>query len=397
MNEMQQIMQSNEYNNMLEVLKNDLMSLFLNVQKTTTILEIREELLVNTEEHYRDLCSQGISPQQARNMVLQSLGNLDELFSYLENCKDEAAENAHLESLIPILKPVNTSQTEGQPLFNKSELSLENITELNIKYPNADLFLSTHNKETLIIVEDDGVYLPNLIASVINFNGALSIDGPKRRFFQKQAPTKVEIFLPETFHARLSLSSNTGDVLSTDALNLKSCHIASVEGDINVKEISVQDGLNLSSVNGKCKAGHMISGNKLILHSISGDIQAESLSGERIDVACTSGDIIAKSIAAIQCVSMKTVSGDIDCSIYKVVNESIQVSTVSGDICLGFFESGDYVVSSSFVSSSFYSDFVGIHYHNGGAEGVIGSGKGAPVHIYTVSGDLRLKKINKME
>ncbi len=57
--------------------------LFEDAPKTRKALELKEELLANSEERYQDLTTSGISPEDAFKNVINSIGNVSELFSGL--------------------------------------------------------------------------------------------------------------------------------------------------------------------------------------------------------------------------------------------------------------------------------------------------------------------------
>lgn len=74
---------------MNEKLSNHIQMLFEKAPKTRKALELKEELLVNSEERYQDLIAGGISSEDAIKNVIISIGNVSELFQGLEDSNPE--------------------------------------------------------------------------------------------------------------------------------------------------------------------------------------------------------------------------------------------------------------------------------------------------------------------
>jgi len=69
---------------MNENLSNHLDLLFEKAPKTRRAFELKEELLVNSEERYNDLLTSGVTPENSYKNVINSIGNVSELFKGLE-------------------------------------------------------------------------------------------------------------------------------------------------------------------------------------------------------------------------------------------------------------------------------------------------------------------------
>jgi len=68
---------------MNEKLRNHLDLLFENAPKTRKAFELKEELLANSDERYNDLIRSGITPEDAYKNVVNSIGDVSELFKGL--------------------------------------------------------------------------------------------------------------------------------------------------------------------------------------------------------------------------------------------------------------------------------------------------------------------------
>ncbi|MBP1754668.1 MAG: hypothetical protein H6Q59_1066 [Firmicutes bacterium] len=77
---------------MNERMRSHIETLFEDAPKTRKAFELREELLVNSEERYQDLIATGVSDDDAFKHVISSIGNVSELFQGLVEAKGEDKE-----------------------------------------------------------------------------------------------------------------------------------------------------------------------------------------------------------------------------------------------------------------------------------------------------------------
>lgn len=66
--------------------------LFEEAPKTRKAFELREELLGNSEERYQDLVTDGMKPEDACTLVINSIGNVSELFEGLDDISADSKE-----------------------------------------------------------------------------------------------------------------------------------------------------------------------------------------------------------------------------------------------------------------------------------------------------------------
>lgn len=74
---------------MKDNLRNHLDLLFEDAPKTRRAFELKEELFTNSVERYDDLTGNGVSPEDAYKNVINSIGNVSELFKGLEEMSSE--------------------------------------------------------------------------------------------------------------------------------------------------------------------------------------------------------------------------------------------------------------------------------------------------------------------
>jgi len=73
---------------MIEELRKYLEELFAGVPKTRAAYELKEELLANSTERYFDLVENGVPEKEAYDIVINSIGDIDQLFETAEPKKD---------------------------------------------------------------------------------------------------------------------------------------------------------------------------------------------------------------------------------------------------------------------------------------------------------------------
>ena len=70
--------------NVNEKIRNYINELFENAPKTRKAMELKEEVAINTIEKYQDLISEGYQEEDAWQMVINSIGDVTELFEELK-------------------------------------------------------------------------------------------------------------------------------------------------------------------------------------------------------------------------------------------------------------------------------------------------------------------------
>lgn len=78
----------------MEMIKNYLETLFRPLPRTEEVLRLKEELLANMEEKYRELKEQGRSENEAIGIVISEFGNIDELLAEM-NLRVDSKEERH--------------------------------------------------------------------------------------------------------------------------------------------------------------------------------------------------------------------------------------------------------------------------------------------------------------
>jgi hypothetical protein len=120
---------------MNERMRNHIEKLFEEAPKTRKAFELREELLVNSEERYQDLLATGASSDDAFKHVISSIGNVKELFHGLEEQKIE--DKAEFEAKIQKIAIIRTVAV-GLYIFSAFVFLVCNMSDM---YTQLDLSL----------------------------------------------------------------------------------------------------------------------------------------------------------------------------------------------------------------------------------------------------------------
>lgn len=73
----------------MNTINNYVETIFMNLPDTQELAELKQDILVNMEEKYQELLSDGLSDNEAIGLVISEFGNIDELLNELEIKKQE--------------------------------------------------------------------------------------------------------------------------------------------------------------------------------------------------------------------------------------------------------------------------------------------------------------------
>ena len=133
---------------------------------------------------------------------------------------------------------------------------------------------------------------------------------------------------------KTELSTASGDVDLTD-ITTNELAISTVSGDIELKRVAAT-GLKLNSVSGEIGGEEIYAGDKLIVHTVSGDVDIEMASPLKVgSVESTSGDINLTLYGRDEdySVSVRSISGKVKApGNNEEAENAVRVRTASGDI-----------------------------------------------------------------
>lgn len=349
---------------MNEKIRNHIEMLFFNAPRTRRAFELKEELLSNSEERYQDLIANGVSPEDAFQNVVNSIGNVSELFLGLE---DFAFENTRIpyekpKTMYPIKIVIivltillsitmlsfavisvfnyNTKSMSPSSIFkettlvNTQTIALNDINSLSVEYHSDDVLFYYGDTDELVLKEYMNFTPSNDQLAKLNQNGDhVTIKGAKKNFninfsFGNNHNSRAEIYLPSSYSGDLKVTNSSGDIDADLSLNLTTLNAESSSGDIIFSNVSA-DVVNLTSSSGSIRSNSIEAHSNFAASSTSGDMKLKEVYSENIIVSTSSGSIGIQKAEGNRQISSN--SGDIKIS--DGTGDSI-VSSSSGSITL---------------------------------------------------------------
>lgn len=163
---------------------------------------------------------------------------------------------------------------------------------------------------------------------------------------------------------------------------LAEVNISTVSADVAIPALSASQ-LSVNTTSGDMRLALAEKAEKIALNTVSGDVQLEADEAAECRIASTSGRLSAR-IPTAGKVKLASVSGSVDLKTGKA--DEIDIGTTSGSVTLALPEAPGFTAEIGTVSGSVST---GLALTKNGNTYTAGNG-GAPVHIATVSGDIRL-------
>lgn len=230
----------------------------------------------------------------------------------------------------------------------------EGIRTLALNQPRSDIKVSGCDSDQIVIRarvqvwgddEDEAQErLKSLQVSTDNDGGTLRIklDGPP---WTKKRRSQVDFDLKVPKGLALELGTASGDIEITDMgqslraqtasgqLSLFRCRgraeIFTASGDIEIRDLSPESEVEARTASGDLK---IKSAGRFVLHTVSGDIQAEIGQGSCL-ASSVSGDIGLK-MSDFQSLALSSTSGDLEVTLSSTPQAQVRLESVSGDISL---------------------------------------------------------------
>ncbi len=399
---------------MTESVKALMEKLFEGAPDTEEIRSLREEITNNCEEHFQDLTARGLDEEDAAAEIAASLRGMEEVVADLSRKaravpveKADAPAAKEAEPLAdPELCPPCLEVEEKAPAAGTLTFPVDGLKVLKVLANSDDLELGTSEDQLLHVCwdpESSAEVYPEqkgetLVLSVrhhlnteedsesvkqsfscdlekgsisINFKDLFGkVKGLLRSGIQALEPVSVRILVPAGSLVSLDASSRSGDV-SVEGCGFKSIRVSSVSGDASCRETAVLDDLHCSSTSGDLYADAFAE--SMTLSTLSGDIEVRG-GAVSADIKTTSGDVELQGGLARAAVT--TVSGDLDISLHSRLRlECLRLRSTSGDVDLNLDEGCKACFALNTVSGDITNTL-----ENDPA--------GAAVQINTVSGDI---------
>ena len=333
---------------MMEEVREYIDIVFDQYEMTDEIKALRDEIVMDAEEHYRDCLAKGMSEKEAAQTVKQSLGDLGAMLREIGAEKidriDDAAESFYNASRT--LRNALGRLFSSKPTKTIREV-FHDVDSLDISGVAMDIRFEQSEDDTVYLsIEEDGETV-----EVTTDEHTLVIKENKNTHFS--SPT-VSLKVPALKDIRISVVS--GDI-ETEGIKAENCMIKTTSGDIRLEETTIE----------ACE-----------LHSISGDVQIEDGKYTKMEVVSKCGDVDISTEEVSFC-KVSTISGDMELHVGWFAQ--MDLSAVSGDIRVEIQDDEDLQVDAGTVSGD--CEIYGISMKKDGTR-LLSAG--------TVSGDLEISK-----
>lgn len=370
---------------MNEKLRKHIDLLFADAPQSKETMEVKEELLENLWEHYLDLTENGKNEEEAYAIVVSNIGDVKEM---IENLKDgislEGSVNNEYKdkenekkgtsysekrwsignAIDDFINNISSAFELDCHVVSDKSYSSKNIHSVNLSFISESLKFFLHDEDQIRVVEYMSKNpLPSELATVTVGNGEIHIQNGSRLFFISRS--KVDIYLPRNYRGNLDVRVTSSNIRIEEVLQLQNVAVrgitCSVKGSgILAETISVQVG--------------------------SGSIKLNQMAGHHKLKTETGTIHIDRIIGGGEC---KTTSGSVNAA-YEKVTESIDISSVTGNIRLYIPKEENFSYQLTAVSGSIHTSFNSSQYSSSRnkVQGTIGTEPGYAILAKVVSGSI---------
>lgn len=364
---------------MREKMRAYLDGLFSIIPPSKEVDEAKEELFDGMMERFTDYCVDGMDEQEAYDKVIDSVGDIRELFEELgrgegqestytsgdtqwtrysgpdsgqEQDKGWAGHTGFDFNLNDFIKKVGdftndlvTGVTNGVSSFfseenfgettlvNQVQLSLNDIWRVDIGYISESIQVFQGEENELVVKEFMNRSDPALFATVTHdSNGVKVRHGRRTGVFGLRS--RIEVYLPADWAGYLSLSSVSGSITSKAVWSLSTLTCKTVSGEISFHEVAATT-IRMSATSGSVRMDRA-AGN-MELHSISGSVRVEAAEGNG-HFRTTSGSVRINFTMLDGNVDASSISGGVRLGLPEDAAFEFDARTTSGGIHTGFDE-----------------------------------------------------------
>lgn len=386
---------------MIEKLKSYLDGLFAAVPFTSEVKEAKDELYDSMIERYEDCIRDGMDEQAAYDCVIDSIGNIHELFDELdfggaqqESGKTEAeqAESKYQKAgeqaasdLGDFVRSVtdfasglvsglfgsgDAQQNDGGShelkLVNTIAISTGDISYINVDYVSESIRVKYSDDDTLVVNEYMNREDSTLHAEAVLSGGGVTVrHGRRGAMFGLRS--RIEVFLPKDWHGNFNVVSTSGQIIMEDTWQFSSFSAKTVSGDIELGGVAA---------------------NSVRLSTTSGSIAVQSCDGE-MELRTISGNILVDNAAGRG--MFNTTSGGIRVS-FGSLTGPLRLGSVSGGVRLNLPADASVEIDASSVSGSIHTAFDSslTFQKRSKAHGFVGEAPYYAVKISTTSGGIHI-------
>lgn len=354
-------------------------SFFEDVLETEETTAMREEILNNCQERFRDLILGGVDRETATQVIMESLKGMEEVIGQYPRkggaaADEQAFSQAGFDSMVYAPQSMQPQQgVEKKYVFyadglrkvmvklvaDSLEIEASSDGKVHVYCEDEEVNLDVRLSGGVLIIErtkteeddpqeeeEDNGYDLFRLGSMLKKLLRRSI----KNFTEGDSPTTVHLLLPKSCTPEMEISVTSGDCMMKgmtlenlrltttsgymylDGVTAKQAKVNTTSGDVDWKgscEI-----LGATSVSGDITLEGEFVQSKL--NSVSGDVYAV-LTSDRLDrfhAQSVSGDLeLGLPEGSRACLNLKTVSGEINqCVANALSGAAVEMKTVSGDI-----------------------------------------------------------------
>lgn len=295
------------------------------------------------------------------------------------------------------------NQFKGE-LVNSQVLTLENIEAIEIIGFLEDIYLVESDSDELILKEYKArrANHSELATTEVKENTLFITGNPSPIQNTKKQYRREELWIPSSYHGKLSITVTGGNIHGKMNLMLKNINLSSESGDITLQSVTAEE-IRVSTQSGLISVER--AEGKRIFQSTSGYIKVSSGGGDSvvsttsggITLTNTTGQLDVKSGSGGLLITAKkgwgninTNSGRVDVTLFEG-QEPFTINTVSGDILLQITDniSCDFRAACEHGNINTFFDEQVIQSENGRVvTGSLGDAPTCMILLTSVSGDI---------
>ena len=315
---------------------------FSRFEETQEVKDLKEEILMNAKDRYKDCIDNGMSPEDAGKRVIESLGDLDSLLNEMHAQPRSSASdlNSTVRDFVDAGKDfAKAGKSFGEQfgeLFRSRysgrkevESAFAGVRRLELELVSADIRFSVSRDECVHL--EAGGMTEGLEIREDQDTGVVRIKEPMAQASIFSGGMDMRLEIPADSTVDVVISTRSGDIsLGSICINSLQCSMTS--GDL------VSSGCSIRSTAVNAKSGDVT----LRLDKPADDVEIVTASGDA-DLACSgsirllnvktsSGDVDVETCGPFDQYEIHAVSGDVQCMLNGVPSVDYQGSTVTGDV-----------------------------------------------------------------
>lgn len=231
-------------------------------------------------------------------------------------------------------------------IHEKKSVNAERIRSIKVSSDFVSLNVTTVDKSSKIEAS-----LTGSVDSKSNIKLELEEDGESVKIYLKynqinrSVGLKLDVFIPVNEYEKISIDSNSGEVLLSGSIYADKVKVKSLSGNVSILGKTCIEELNIDSTSGSVKLDEEVLAKMLKVKCLSGSVKSDS-TFSTCNISCTNGSIkiYTKAREDID-IKVDTMSGKINLHLDNVGNLEFNSSVLSGSVKNTHKNSGEYSAS----------------------------------------------------